>query len=136
MKKMRIKDLHDTKKAIENKMMLDTMEIDSKKWPTLQDMNQKINENVILPQTILNYEEYQQKLQNLAFYAEQGDHESMQALLDKDEVMEKKNLFLQPLFRDIKTTIKHMSYTEEYKILKEYVDNRNILLHNYVTIIQ
>ena len=57
--------------------MLDVMQIDSKKWPTLGDLNEKINENVVLPQTILNYEEYQKKLQNLAFYAEQGDHESM-----------------------------------------------------------
>lgn len=27
--------------------------------------------------------------------------------------------------------IKHMTYTEEYKILKEYVDNRNLILNNH-----
>ncbi len=51
-------------------MMLDVMQIDSRKWPTLADLNTKVNENVVLPQTILNYGEYQKKLQNLAFYAE------------------------------------------------------------------
>jgi hypothetical protein len=66
---------------------------------------------VVLPQTILNYGEYQNKLQNLAFYAEQGDHESMQKLLDKEEVIEQKNAILQPLFRDIKSAIKFMTYT-------------------------
>jgi hypothetical protein len=30
----------------------------------------------------------------LAFYAEQGDHQSMQKLLDKEEVMEKKNVLM------------------------------------------
>ena len=39
--------------------MLDMMQTDSKKWPTLADINKKIDENVILPQTILNYSDYQ-----------------------------------------------------------------------------
>lgn len=77
LQKMKIRDLYDTKKKMENRMMLDVMEIDSRKWPTLLDLNTKVNENVVLPQTILNYGEYQKKLQNLAFYAEQGDHEAM-----------------------------------------------------------
>ena len=37
--KMRIKDLKDTKKAMENKFMLETMEADAKRWPTMLDMN-------------------------------------------------------------------------------------------------
>lgn len=83
MQKMTAKDIRETKKALEKKIMLDMMQIESKRWPSLSDMNQKVDENVILPQTILNYGEYQKKIQNLAFYAEQGDHESMQKLLDK-----------------------------------------------------
>ena len=67
----------------------------------------------------------------MAFYAEQGDHESMQKLLDKEDVMEKKNIFLQPIFRDLKSIIKHMTFTDEYKILKEYIDNRNLLVDNF-----
>lgn len=35
MQKMKIKDLQDTKKAMETKLMLDTMQVDSRKWPTL-----------------------------------------------------------------------------------------------------
>lgn len=60
--KMRVKDLKDTKRAMDNRIMLDVMEVDSRKWPTLNDLNQKVDENVVLPQTILNYGEYQQKL--------------------------------------------------------------------------
>lgn len=44
--------------------------------------------------------------------------------------MEKKNLLLQPIFRDLKSIIKHMTYTEEYKIMKEYMDNRALILKN------
>jgi hypothetical protein len=46
---MRRKDLIDTKRAMENRLMLNAMEIDSKKWPTIFDLNTKINDNVILP---------------------------------------------------------------------------------------
>jgi hypothetical protein len=45
--------------------------------------------------------------------------------------MEKKNLLLQPIFRDLKSIIKHMSLTDEYKLLKEYIDNRALILKNY-----
>jgi hypothetical protein len=62
LERMRIRDINDTKKAIENKMMLDVMQIDSRKWPTLADLNTKVDENVVLPSTILNYGEYQKKL--------------------------------------------------------------------------
>jgi hypothetical protein len=55
----------------------------------------------------------------------------MQKLLDKEDVMEKKNLMLQPIYRDLKSMIKHMSFTEEYKLLKEYMDNRTLILQNY-----
>jgi len=44
--------------------------------------------------------------------------------------MEKKNVLLQPTFRDLKSMIKHMTFTEEYKIIKEYMDNRNLILKN------
>lgn len=130
MERMKKYDLQRARKDMENKLMLQTMQIDSRKWPTVFDLNQKIDENVVLPQTILNYGEYQKKLQNLAFFAEQGDHESMQKILDKEDVMEKKNLLLQPLFRDLKSIIKHMTYTEEYKILKEYIDNRSLIMNS------
>ena len=131
LEKMRHLDLKKTKKAMDNKLMLDVMQSDSKKWPTLSTLNEKINENVVLPQTILNYGEYQQKLQNLAFFAEQGDHEAMQKLLDKEDVIEKKNVLLQPIFRDLKSAIRHMTYTEEFKVFKEYLDNRAVLIKEY-----
>lgn len=46
---MRDHDLKDMKRAMENRIMLDVMEIDAKKWPTLEDLHQKVDENVILP---------------------------------------------------------------------------------------
>ena len=69
------------------------------------------------------------KLQRLAFYAEQGDNEAMQKLLDKEEVMSKKNSFLMPLYRDLKTSIKQMTHSEEYKLMRQYLRNRQLILN-------
>jgi hypothetical protein len=121
---MRDKDIEDGKRRLENKYKLDAMQIDSRRWPKIDDLDNSISTNIILPQTILNYQEYQVKLQRLAFFAERGDHEAMQNLLDNKEIMKKKNSFLQPLYRDIKTTIKHMTHTDEYILMREYVRNR------------
>lgn len=52
----------------------------------------------------------------------------MQRLLNNEEIMEKKNMQLQPLFRDLKSIIKHMSLTEEHRILKEFVESRRLIV--------
>jgi hypothetical protein len=36
-------------------------------------------------------------------YADMGDHKRMQQVLDNKKVMERKNLLLQPIFRDLKS---------------------------------
>lgn len=64
--------------------MLDAMTLESKRWPKLDDLDNSIETNIILPQTILNHDEYQQKIQRLAFLAEQGDNEAMQKMLDNE----------------------------------------------------
>jgi len=91
---MRNQDIADGKRKMENRYMLDAMVIESRRWPKLNDLDKSISTNIILPQTVLNYAEYQEKLQRLAFYAEQGDNEAMQKVLDKEEVISKKNGFL------------------------------------------
>ena len=111
-------DIAEGKRRLENRYKLDAMTIDSRRWPKLGDLDNTIATNVLLPQTILNYGEYQMKLQRLAFYADQGDNEAMQKLLDKEEVMTKKNSFLMPLYRDLKTNIQQMTHSEEYKLMR------------------
>lgn len=90
----------------------------------MEQLDKNIATNILLPQTILNYQEYQEKIQRLAFHAEQGDHEAMESLLNNDFIINRKNGFLQPVYRDLKVAIKHMTFSEEYKLMREYVRNR------------
>jgi len=52
---MRYKDIEDGKRRLENKYKLDAMQIDSRRWPKIDDLDNSISTNIILPQTILNY---------------------------------------------------------------------------------
>ena len=118
-------DIKNMRTNIGNKLMLDGLEMEaSKSWPTMANLTSKIEADVIVPQTVLNFSEYSQKLQRLAMFAEMGDHEAMQAVLDNQLVIEKKNKLLQPIFRDIKSQIRHMSFTPEYEIFRDYVTKR------------
>jgi hypothetical protein len=57
-------------------------------------------------------------------YSDQADHQAMQSLLDNQQTIEQKNQLLQPLFRDIKAHIRHMTHTPEFEICREYVQKR------------
>ena len=54
----------------------------------------------------------------------------MQGVLDSKEVIKKKNEFLQPIYRELKSTIRHMTHSEEYKLLREYCRNRQVIINN------
>ena len=59
MRKMREADIADGKRRLENRYKLDAMQIDSRRWPKLSDLDNTVATNVVLPETILNYGEYQ-----------------------------------------------------------------------------
>lgn len=96
------------------------------------NLDGKININSVIPNTIMNYGEYYTKLQRLAMYADQGDYKSMQKVLDNQAVLDRKNMLLQPLFRDLKSQIRHMSYTPEFALVQEYLTVRKQLQQSIV----
>lgn len=58
--------------------MLDAMQIQStRSWPTFANLDQTVETSRVIPNTIMNFGEYYNKLQRLAMYAEQGDYKSM-----------------------------------------------------------
>ena len=54
----------------------------------------------------------------------------MQSILDNNSIIEKKNKLLQPLFRDIKSQIRHMTHTPEYELMREYISKREQILNS------
>ena len=56
--------------------------------------------------------------------SEQGKDKEMQAILDNEQQIERKNRWLQPIFRDIKSQIRHMSFNPEFELMREYLAKR------------
>ena len=60
---MRRRDIRNIRKQVADRFMLDGLEMENaKSWPNLANLNQKIEADVVIPQTVLNYAEYQAKL--------------------------------------------------------------------------
>ena len=75
---MRMADIKNMRHNIGNKLMLDGLEMEARKsWPNMANLATKIEADVIIPQTILNYPEYTNKLQRLAMLAEIGNLDAM-----------------------------------------------------------
>jgi hypothetical protein len=69
--KTRIADIKDMRKNLHKRLILDAMQVEAvRHWPNLGNIDQRVKHDVVLPQTILNYGEYQSKLQKLAMFAE------------------------------------------------------------------
>jgi len=59
---MQHKDIEQGRRALENKHRLDAMVLDSRHWPKLNDLENSITTHMIMPQTIMNHQDYQHKL--------------------------------------------------------------------------
>lgn len=60
---MRMQDIRNLRKQVADKLMLQGYEMEAKRnWPTLSTLQQKIEADFVIPQTILNYSEYSLKL--------------------------------------------------------------------------
>lgn len=56
---MKHKDISNMRANINKKLMLDAMSLEQRQsWPTLGTLDEKIDADLILPQTILNFGEY------------------------------------------------------------------------------
>ena len=68
------------------------------------------------PPAVLDHEQYFERLQNLALLAEKGQYEEMEKVLKNQEIVDEKNMYLQPIFRNIKKAIRFITKTEEAEL--------------------
>ena len=53
----------------------------------------------------------------MAILADQADNEGLEQLLGQEDHLEAKNALLKPIYRELKAQIRHMTNTEERKLL-------------------
>lgn len=59
-----------TKQKLERRLAVDVMAADAHHWPTLHTLNETIRAKNLIPDTVLNHNEYYERLQHLAFLSE------------------------------------------------------------------
>lgn len=72
------------------------------------------------PPTVIDNGMYYERLQNLAFLSEQGRYDDVEKVLKNEETIDEKNIYLQPLYRQLKAWIRYISKTEEAEIKRKY----------------
>jgi hypothetical protein len=72
------------------------------------------------PPTVIDNGMYYERLQNLAFLSEQGRYDDVEKVLKNQEIVDEKNIYLQPLYRQLKAWIRYISKTEEAEIKRKY----------------
>jgi len=48
-------DIEDGKRLLENRYMLDAMQIESRRWPKVTEDKVELDTKFMIPQTVLNY---------------------------------------------------------------------------------
>ena len=96
----------------------------SEDWLTPENIDFKLNkvmENIV-PTNILSHKDYYYKLNKQAILIDQGMHEQAEVLKREGEDISTKNKFLDPLYKQLKSMIKEMTYTNTHDIYYEYKD--------------
>ncbi len=101
-------------------MLLQGMEMDSKYWLNEANLSKSFDLTPAIPHKIINHHDYYERLERIAVLTENGDFEELEKMIHDQDTKKLKNNLLVPIFRDIKSVIRTISYTKYYSLFKEY----------------
>ncbi len=102
-------------------------------WLTPENIDYKLSQqiNQILPPTILSHVDYYKKLNDYALLMEQGHTKEAEDIKLNKNIIHYKNKQLQPIYEELKTIIRHFTYTEENSIHALYQETM-MRIDNYL----
>jgi hypothetical protein len=113
--------------------LLSMLDKQSEDWLTPANIDEKLETqmNTILPPTILSHVDYYNKINRYAELIEQGFTEEAEKLKLNKKIIDYKNKQLEPLYHELKTLIKHLTYTEESSVFDLYIETVNRLRYHF-----
>lgn len=104
--------------------MLSLLDEQSKHWITIDNLNQKVEENInlLMPSSILSHKDYYRRIQKQAILYDQGQYDEAEDVRMNKETIDFKNKILINIYRDLKNLIRKVSFTEEHSIFEHYKD--------------
>jgi hypothetical protein len=113
--------------------LLTMLDRQSEDWLTPQNIDEKLEKtlNTILPPTILSHVDYYKRINKYASLIEEGYNEEAEKLKINKKILEYKNKQLEPLYHELKTIIRHLTYTEENSVYDLYNETVNRLKYHF-----
>jgi hypothetical protein len=126
----------EAKKA--NRMkILQMLNFDSKTWYTQENIEQKMVSEVLIPDFVYDQTAYYLHLQELAILSERADFQGMEGAMNEAEFIRQKNTKILPLYSELVSLIKQITYDQEaqyledYSYLKDVIENDKELTSQY-----
>ena len=106
---------------------VDRLNIESEDWITKDNYNEKITEELIIPEAI-HSTSYYEKLRQKSYLTELGAPQTRFDGYNNRSETRLRNSFLFPIFIEIKSAIKHLTWTEQHKLEHEFKTDKALLL--------
>lgn len=113
---------------------IEALNLDSKKWITKDNLQETIREQLIVPHN-LDFTEYYQRLREQSYHADAGLIGSNYDYFNNRAETKDRNKLVHPFYVEIKSCIKHLTYSPEIQLQEEY-EGLKSRLYNYPDKIQ
>ena len=123
-------DLRAAKKAEKVEMIskwVDRLNVESENWITKENYHEKITEELIIPEAI-HSTSYYEKLRQKSYLSELGSPQTRFDGFNNRAETKLRNSFLFPIFIEIKSAVKHLTWTEQHKLEHEFKTDKALLL--------
>lgn len=118
-----------TRKA--NRMkILQMLNFDSKTWYTAENIEQKMVSEVLIPDFVYDQTAYYLQLQELAILYERADFQGMEGAMNEAEFIREKNTKILPLYSELVSLIKKITYDQEAQYLEDYSHLKDVIENN------
>ncbi len=95
------------------------MKLDSQYWFNSENIDQKMDQAVLIPDVVYDKTDYYTRLQEQALLLETYDFNQIDKMMDNDGLIQWKNQKLIPLFNSVKGIIKHMKVDRQFIYYQE-----------------
>ena len=115
----RLKEQEYADEFFRKKLLMDTLNLESTRWITLENYSKLIKENLLLPHN-LKFSSYYVKLQRESEIAGLGKIVSKKDFYNNRKESNIKNYFLLEYFTDVKSLIRHLTYTPLQPLFEDF----------------
>lgn len=120
--------LNEEAKRANRQQMIKMLEFDSKTWYNLENIEEKMVGEVLVPDFVYDQTTYYTHLQEQALLYETAQFEEMEENISEHKFTKAKNDLLAPIYAEVVSIIKRITHNQETEYLEEYNHLKEVIL--------